>query len=241
MLAIRPREQTPASAVGVKGVLVLVDGGVKKSSMPMKPDEVGNLVQEVGVLAACYSDGGLPPKAFFVRFDKSSLMVLFARRNTVIIWMENTASVSEIEIAGRKLASTAHLSGAHRTDSILLPSNSGALPKGPAKPANIPASAARSNKSNREFIVPPHSTLTKIMSWSEASYALESILTKVLTHAQAARMIERTLAEKGIDPNGPFDLISFREIGSSLMLKIPNRSIRQSLTKEFDALVANLS
>ena len=237
MLALRTRNPTPAIAAGVKGILVLVDGEIRKDSMPMEPDAVRGLVQEVGLLASCYSEGGLPPKSFYSKFLHSSLLILFARRSAVIIWMDHTASISEVEIAGRKLVSTAHLTGSHRTESILLPASSNVPSNGQVKASGSSGATKPANNA----AAPSHSTLTKIMSWSEASNALESILTKVLTHAQAARLIERTLTERGVDSKGHFDLIQFREVGSDLLTKIPNRSIRLSLTKEFEALIAKLS
>ena len=224
MLAVKPRTPTPPLAAGVKGVLVIVDGEVRKDTMPMEADPLQKLIQELDMLASFYSEGGLPPKTFFARYASSSLLVLFSRRSTVAIWMEPSAKIVDVELAGRKLVSTAHLAGTHRTESAL-----------------ITESALKPVRLLTETIFPPHSTLTQLMSWSEASHALESILTKVLTHAQAARLIERTLADKGISAQGHFDLIQFREVGSEILQKIPNRSIRQSLTKEFDALVAKIS
>ena len=54
-------------------------------------------------------------------------------------------------------------------------------------------------------------------------------------------MIERALAAKGVDVRDPFDIQDFKAVGADLLLKIPNRSIRQSLTSEFEALVTRLS
>jgi hypothetical protein len=54
-------------------------------------------------------------------------------------------------------------------------------------------------------------------------------------------MIERALKDKGVDVRDPFDIHQFKAVGSDLLLKIPNRSIRQSLTSEFEALVTRLA
>ncbi len=238
MLAIKPRTTTHALAAGVNGILMMVDGKIFKDSLPLDSDATKSLIHEVGVLASCYSEGGLPPRTFFSQFTSSSLLVLFSRRSMLIIWMDLSANLSEVEKAGRKLVSTAHLSGSHRAETILLPAD----PKKATALENRPTAGSLSPTELAGRIVPPtHLTLIKIMSWSEATNALESILTKVLTHAQAARMIERTLTDKRVDTSGPFDVHQFQEVGSELMLKIPNRSIRQSLANEFAALVTRLS
>jgi hypothetical protein len=242
MLALKPRTHVPALAPGVKGILVMVDGEVLKDSLPIETEAMQTLLHEVELIATCYSEGGLPPKTFFAKFASSSLMVLFARRSLLIIWMDPTANISEVEKAGRKLVSTAHLKGSHRTETILLPAHPVTNRiNGHAVDLDPSSSTTRTNEYAGEFISPSHLTLIKIMSWSEASSALESILTKVLTHAQASRMIERALKDKGVDVRDPFDIHQFKAVGADLLLKIPNRSIRQSLTSEFEALVTRLA
>lgn len=79
------------------------------------------------------------------------------------------------------------------------------------------------------------------MSWNDAKNALESILTKVLAQAQAARLIDRALKEKGILEESTFDVRLFRQVGLELMDQIPHRGLRRSLTSEFESLVDSLS
>ena len=229
-------EESPPSLMGgVKGALVLVDGTIRAGYFPLESDLVAKLAEETCILSESYSKNGLPPKSFYCRYDSSTLLVVFSRRNTVIVWMELDADLAEVEKAARRLVSTAHLAGTHRLDNPLLPPI--AESETSVQPRQSAGEAATGGGPSEET----NPTLPLIMSWSEATTALESILTKVLTQAQASKMIEKTLADKGINPRGTFSADLFRQAGTDLLNKIPNRTIRQSLTKEFEALVARMS
>lgn len=257
-----PRPDAPAAGDGVKGLLLIVQGAVKMDSLPLSPEEKESLTRGVDQLAGRYARArdGLPAKVFFYKFSSSSLLVLFSRWSSLYIWLDETANLAEAEIAGRKLVSTAHLGGTGRAEaglSILGRTSLNEAPQAAAKPrrksggsgatpargaepppAGPPADSRTSEGGQTDSSSSPP---LSFMSWNEATDALEGILTKVLAQAQATRLIDRALKEKHILPNSSFDVRLFRQVGMELMQKVPHKSIRQSLTNEFESLLERLS
>jgi hypothetical protein len=78
------------------------------------------------------------------------------------------------------------------------------------------------------------------MTWTEASQALENIIAKVLSQAQAAKLIATAIQRKGIDTTRPADAATVAEIGQELTQNVPSRPIRASLEKEVAAMVATI-
>jgi hypothetical protein len=78
------------------------------------------------------------------------------------------------------------------------------------------------------------------MNWNDATQALESILTKVLAQAQAGRMIEKTLTDRGVSKQDSFDMEVYAEIGREIMTKIPHKVLRANLSREFENLLSKL-
>ncbi|MFZ4765052.1 MAG: hypothetical protein ACOYMN_08860 [Roseimicrobium sp.] len=241
-------------------MLLIVQGVRRADSLPLTSEAKDALVEAVGQLAERYSKArdGLAPRAFFYQFQSSSLMVLFTRLSSLYIWLDASANIAEAEVAGRKLISTAHLSGDRTASAEFLVPGKASFIVMPAaekvrRKSNRPPKPAIADATTVEAVptVPPSlkrpslelSTLplTKIMSWHQARTALESILTKVLAQAQASRLIDRALSDRGIMLEMQFDVRLFRQVGLELMQQIPHRSLRRSLTNEFEALVAKLS
>lgn len=246
------------SAGGVRGLLLMVRGEVRLDSLPLSHERKTSLLEEVEKLASSFNEArhGLPPRAFCYRFPSCSLLVLYSRWSSLFILLDADADLGDVESAGRRLVATAHLGGMPRIEESLVP----LLPPEPPPEK----SKKRSGPSLRQLVLEPppppekvaevapkitsqdieveiaNPSLSVSMSWKDATNALESILTKVLTHAQAARMIERAMKDRGIQPEGTFDIDLYREIGMEMMGKIPHRVLRKSLTGEFEALLETL-
>lgn len=212
-------------AVGVVGAILLVDGVEKKNSMPVEAAGMERMLAATQALAAFYESGGLPPKLFYFAFQQAQLLVLFTKRSQLIVWAGGAIRTTELEIAAKKIVSTAHLKGE-------LPSGNAIA----ATWADQPAAPA----------VPPpslelHSAQTSTMTWQSASEMLESTLAKVLSQAQAAKLIKLALQQRGLSPDTLADAKTFEEIGLQLTQKIPSKPIRASLEKEIAGLVAQIA
>lgn len=269
MAAMLPRYPAPAAEGGVRGLLLVVQGTVRMDSLPLAEDAKESLMREVKRLAEQYTAAreGLPPKMFFYRFERSSLLILFSRVSSLYIWLDANANLVEAEVAGKKLVSTAHLGGARPVEPEFSAPGSSSFIATPVNPS-IPARPRK--KTSRPVMLPTQdlapaepirpapepepssayeahdpdsssSPTNSIMSWNDAKNAIESILTKVLAQAQAARLIDRALKDKGILAESTFDVRLFRQVGLELMDQIPHRSLRRSLTNEFESLVDSLS
>jgi hypothetical protein len=162
----------------------------------------------------------------------------------VIVWAESQANLLELEALARKVAATAHLKsggvnepiwdfvrGSTRLSAEAAPlfPPSGSSPSGPLR-------AIESSATLADF-----PTNTAIMNWNDAARTLESILTKVLAQAQASRLIEKTMAERGVKDGDDFDIDLYGQVGRDLMNKIPHKVLRNSLLKEFEAHLAKIS
>lgn len=219
-----------SSTPPILGVMLQVDGKLVGDTFPLSQRARQRLLAAVLQSAERYRAGGLPPKIFSYLFETSRLLVLFSRRTMVIVWMSQEANLVELEIAARKLVSIAHLSGSTQPGNPIL---AALAIRPPATPApEKPAAAVLDLE-----IIPAQSIH---MTWTEATLSLENIMSKVLTHAQTARLITSAIQRKGIDVSCPADAASVAEIGADLAQKIPSRPIRASLEKEIAALVATI-
>ena len=245
------------SAGGVRGLLLMVRGEVRLDSLPLSAERKTSLLEEVERLASNFNEArhGLPPRAFCYRFPTCSLLVLYSRWSSLFVLLDADADLGDVESAGRRLVATAHLGGMPRIEESLAPlippdpepekprKRSGPslrqLPvEPPTPPEEAPVVAEIDPLDSEPEIANPPFSLS--MSWKDATNALESILTKVLTQAQAARMIDRAMKERGIQAEGTFDIRLYRQIGLEVMEKIPHRVLRKSLTGEFEALIESL-
>lgn len=213
----------------VLGALLLVDGVVAADSLPLSSAQRERLTQTLHIMAAHYEVGGLPPKLFYFRFKTQQLMVIFSRRAMLTVLMSADAPLVDIEISARKVVATAHLKGALDERNMITKSLRTAASHVPAKSTAIVALTTDS------LAIP-----SSHMTWTEASQALENIIAKVLSQAQAAKLIATAIQRKGIDTTRPADAATVAEIGQELTQKVPSRPIRASLEKEVAAMVATI-
>jgi len=213
----------------VLGAMLWVDGVVVADSLPLTGTPRERLIQTLHIMAAHYEAGGLPPKLFYFRFKTQQLMVIFARRAMLAVLMPMDAPLVDIEISARKVVSTAHLKGALDERNLITRALRTA---GPSVP---PQSLALVTLTTESLAIP-----SSHMTWTEASQALENIIAKVLSQAQAAKLIATAIQRKGIDTTRPADAATVAEIGQELTQKVPSRPIRASLEKEVAAMVATI-
>ena len=69
-------------------------------------------------------------------------------------------------------------------------------------------------------------------SWSSFRVKIESLLSKVLGHAQATRLIERELTAMGISAGGYLTHSQYRPFGRKLVEKVKDKSLRRQLEIE---------
>ena len=213
----------------ILGALLLVDGVMVADSLPLSGTPRERFIQTLHIMAAHYEAGGLPPKLFYFRFKTQQLMVIFSRRAMLTVLIPADAPLVDIEISARKLAATAHLKGALDERNLITKSLRPAVSHVP------PKSAAIVTLTTESLAIP-----SSHMTWTEASQALENIIAKVLSQAQAAKLIATAIQRKGIDTTRPADPATVAEIGQELTQKVPSRPIRASLEKEITAMVANI-
>lgn len=214
----------------VLGALLLVDGVVVADSLPLSGTPRERLIQTLHIMAAHYESGGLPPKQFYFRFKTQQLMVIFSRRAMLTVLMPADAPLVDIEISARKVVATAHLKGALDEPNLITKSLRTAASHVP------PKSTAIVTVTTESLAIPSSSHMT----WNEASQALENVIAKVLSQAQAAKLIATAIQRKGIDTTRPADAATVAEIGQELTQKVPSRPIRASLEKEIAAMVATI-
>jgi hypothetical protein len=198
-------------------------------SLPLSGSQRDRLTQTLHIMAAHYEVGGLPPKLFYFRFKTQQLIVIFSRRAMLAVLLPEDAPLADIEISARKVVATAHLKGALDERNLITGSLQTATPQVPAKATAIVSLTT-------DTLAIPSSQMT----WTEASQALENIIAKVLSQAQAAKFIAAAIQRKGIDTTRPADAPTVAEIGQELTQKIPSRPIRASLEKEVAAMVATI-
>jgi len=121
-----------------------------------------------------------------------------------------------------KIVATAHLKGALDEPNLITKSLRTAASHVP------PKSTAIVTVTTESLAIPSSSHMT----WNEASQALENVIAKVLSQAQAAKLIATAIQRKGIDTTRPADAATVAEIGQELTQKVPSRPIRASLEKE---------
>jgi hypothetical protein len=223
-IPLAPRKVTAPvtlSRDGVIGYLVTVEGEITLDTMPMLPEQRDTLMASIHALAVDYGLYGLPLRVFYFHYESTCLVGVISRHSMVLVWAAGVANLIEIEAIARKVASTAHLNPT--TKSV------------PLHDLLKPAATAADEKPSSASGPLSSSTLDyQIMNWNDATQALESILTKVLAQAQAGRLIDKTLTERGVSKQDSFDLELYAAIGRELMTKIPHKVLRASLSKEFE-------
>jgi hypothetical protein len=237
----------------IKGALLLVNGDIRRDTMPLDRHQCAGLVRTLEGMIGRYEESGLPPKVFYFAYTGSKLLCLITRRSQLIIWLEPSANISKLENEARKLIATAHLKGSLASTSLIFAEPTATEPISNAvtaptvireELATPPAKKTQKAKTSAqpkpaETLSPTN--LNEIMNWKEASQAIEGILSKVLSQAQAARMIEAAFKLRGIDMESNLDATLLSQAGSDILAKVPNKVLRQSLTKEFEAIVARIS
>lgn len=214
----------------VLGAVLLVDGVVVGDSLPLSSAQRDRLLQTLHIMAAHYEVGGLPPKLFYFRFKTQQLMVIFSRRAMLAVLLPADAPLADVEISSRKVVATAHLKGALDERNVITRALRTA-----ATPHVPPLSTAIVTLTTDSLAIP-----SSHMTWTEASQSLENIIAKVLSQAQAAKLIATAIQRKGIDTTRPADAATVAEIGHELTQKVPSRPIRASLEREVAAMVATI-
>ncbi len=223
-----------SESFGILGACLLVNGEVEADSLPLSPSNRSQLMQTLLLMAAHYETSArLPPKVFFLRFEKAQLLVLFSRQSQLVLLSKPDARLGELEIAAKKVISTAHIRGSLKQDNpvVMALSMAAKLPEN-----TVPDRLPTANLTNHQ----PPAQSNSNMTWNEASQGLENIMTKVLSQAQAARLIGAAIQRKGIDTTRPCDAPSFAEIGAEITAKIPSRPIRATLEKEVAEFCAKI-
>jgi hypothetical protein len=193
----------------ITGALLVVDDRVQWDSLPLSAEASEKLLQTVNTMAAYYETGGLPPKLFFFRFAQVQALALFARRSMLITLIKPGDDIVETEIAARKVVSVAHLKGALKGDNPVV----AALMR--PKPEVSPLQPSTMNP-----------------TWKDASQVLENMMSKVLSQAQAARLLGIAMQKRGISFTDPCTGVIFTQVAAELTIRIPSKPIRVSLEKE---------
>jgi hypothetical protein len=210
----------------ILGAVLVVDGVVIGEGFQDGAKQSAPLIEAVQGMADQYRTSGLPPKVMHFQYENSQVLALFSRRSLLLVWISSDANLGEIEIAARKVVTTAHLEGS------LNPSNPIVAVLSITKPVQV--ETASTSLAVVAFNPPT-------MNWSEAARSLENIITKVLSQAQATKMIQAAMQRKGIDFARTADGATLKEIGNEITLKIPSRPIRQTLEREVAELAKTLN
>lgn len=218
-----------ASQRHLLGALLCVDGRTVADTLPLVGGKAERLLLAIHTMAAHYETGGLPPRVFYFRYERAQLMVLFARRSLLILLLPADAALTEVEVAARKVVTTAHLRTPLPVENAVVQAlGLHAEVAGPVadEPATLPP-----------LSIP---TLPTIMTWNEAALALENLIAKVLSQAQAARLITAAMQRRGIDAASLCEASVLSEIGTEITAKIPSKPIRASMEREVAELAARL-
>jgi hypothetical protein len=221
---------TAAAQQHLLGALLCVDGKTVADTLPLEGDKAERLLLAIHTMAAHYEAGGLPPKVFFFRYERAQLMVFFSRRSLLLLLLHPEAALAELEVAARKVVTTAHL----RTP---LPVENAVV-----QALGLHAAATGAVAEEEPATLPPLSipTLPTIMTWNEAALSLENLIAKVLSQAQAARLISAAMQRRGIDSSSLCEASVLSEIGTEITAKIPSKPIRASMEREVAELAARL-
>lgn len=210
----------------ILGAALIVDGAVIGEGFQEGAKQSAPLLEAAQAMADQYRTSGLPPKVMHFQYENSQVLILFSRRSLLLVWISAEANLGEIEIAARKVVTTAHIEGS------LNPSNPIVATLTITKPVQL------ETESKSLALVAFN---TPSMNWSEAARSLENIITKVLSQAQATKMIQAAMQRKGIDFSRTADGATLKEIGNELTMKIPSRPIRQTLEREVAELAKSLN
>lgn len=80
-----------------------------------------------------------------------------------------------------------------------------------------------------------------VNNWGQVCRVIEGILGKVLGRAQAANMIDRTLADSGTADPYRLNVSQVRKLAASVIDQIPNTSKRRQLLTELDSKLADMN
>lgn len=80
-----------------------------------------------------------------------------------------------------------------------------------------------------------------VNNWGQVCRVIEGVLGKVLGRAQAANMIDRTLADSGTADPYRLNVSQVRKLAASVIDQIPNTSKRRQLLTELDSKLADMN
>jgi hypothetical protein len=111
------------------------------------------------------------------------------------------------------------------------------------------ASATRNEDGIEELVVTSPRRLQEmtdkaepvVNNWGQVRKVIEGILGKVMGRAQAANMIDRTLADSGTADPYRLNVAQVRKLAASVIDQIPNTSKRRQLLTELDSLLADMN
>jgi hypothetical protein len=103
------------------GVHLQVADTVVGNTLPLTPKRLRHLMRCLGTIEKQYEEEqGLPMRSLYAAFEQGQLMVLCFRKTRLIVLIAPGAPLGEIEMAGRKLVTTAHLQGSLSNSNPLL-------------------------------------------------------------------------------------------------------------------------
>lgn len=105
-----------------------------------------------------------------------------------------------------------------------------AVPEPKPAPDQLPSAAS---------VVPATPAPDRAAEWAEFRRHLELLLTKVVGHTQAAKLIAREMAEMGVAAGGHPLPAQFRPFGLKLMQRVRDRAVRAQLESELDRYFEN--
>ena len=218
-----------ARGQGILGALLMVDDEVRHGRLGLGASRSDRLLEILRVMSSTWESTGLPPKLFYFRFTEAQLLVVLARRSVVAVLLRLDARLTEVEVAARKLVSTAHLKAPLDPATPLVACLLEGKPQPTHSPEPIPE-AAIIPAAGFEPSSPAH---PNEMTWSDATRALEIIVTKVLSQAIAAKVIAAALHRRELDPTAPCDATTLGGIAAEILQKIPNRAVRSSIERKY--------
>jgi hypothetical protein len=249
----------------IQGALLVVDSEVRHSSLGLSGEAGERMAELIRTFISVYEAHGLPPKVLYYTFSELRVMIFCTRRTAVAVLLHLDADLLEVEKEAKKLAATAHLRSRAEPGNRIMR----VLLSEPVRVAEAEQSITYTTTTMgvpslelaervdlqqqvdlpvRDYLEPmPEMPVSSVptgplmrVTWKDYIGSLELIVSKVMSHAVAERLIQQELTERQLSPHDRCYPESLRSVGERILQRVPHRRLRANLQQELERLVGSL-
>lgn len=215
---------------GVAGVMLFKGRNTVHKQMPFSDGRSMDLQDIVSQMLDGYRQVRRKMRQIYLQFDGGVLLLLIQEETILVLLLTARADADLAASAG----------------SVLLNDYATLLAQ---LSVEASASTTRNEDGIEELVVTSPRRLQEmtekaepvVNNWGQVRKVIEGILGKVMGRAQAANMIDRTLADSGTADPYRLNAAQVRKLAASVIEQIPNTSKRRQLLTELDSQLAEMN